>query len=185
MDVFYSYLYGTAGLMALQALPLLASPTIIVTLLSPEARQPTPVEEYFSRALGIAYIALGILSVLLTGAVPLTSSLADTTGESAGTTTDPADPKAPYAVPTLSITMGFHAAMAFFCYARYTTTNSTTFLLGCSGYTVLSAVGLWCLLFASSSGHISRKTGADKRTSGFPFGNKEADKKRRDGKKSL
>lgn len=40
------------------------------------------------------------------------------------------------------------------------------------------------LLFGSSSGHISRKTGADKRVSGFPLPNIEADKKKA-GKKSL
>lgn len=49
----------------------------------------------------------------------------------------------------------------------------------------MAAMGLWCILFGSSNGRISRKTGADKRTSGFPFGNKEADKKRSGGKKSL
>jgi hypothetical protein len=38
-------------------------------------------------------------------------------------------------------------------------------------------MGLWCILFGGSS-HISKRTGADKRTSGWPFGNIEADKKR-------
>jgi hypothetical protein len=38
-------------------------------------------------------------------------------------------------------------------------------------------------LFGTSDGRISRKTGADKRTSGFPFKNAEADKKRA-GKKA-
>jgi hypothetical protein len=38
-------------------------------------------------------------------------------------------------------------------------------------------MGLWCILFGGSS-HISKRTGADKRTSGWPFGNSEADKKR-------
>ena len=45
-------------------------------------------------------------------------------------------------------------------------------------------MGLWCLLFASSGGRITRKTGADKRTSGFPFTNLEADKKK-SGKKRI
>lgn len=40
-------------------------------------------------------------------------------------------------------------------------------------------MGLWCLLFGgSNSGHISRRTGADKRTSGFPFANAAAEKKK-------
>jgi len=42
------------------------------------------------------------------------------------------------------------------------------------------------VLFASSGGRISRKTGADKRTSGFPFGNKEsADAKKRQMGKAI
>jgi hypothetical protein len=48
---------------------------------------------------------------------------------------------------------------------------------------VLAAMGLWCLLFATQDGHISRRTGADKRTSGFPFKNVEADKRK--GRKQI
>jgi len=53
---------------------------------------------------------------------------------------------------------------------------------GVVGSSVLASMGLWCILFASSEGRISKKTGADKRTSGFPFKNVEADK-RKVGKK--
>jgi len=59
----------------------------------------------------------------------------------------------------------------------WTQTGIASFGLGTAGSGVLAAVGLWCLLFASADGRISRKTGADKRTSGFPFKNKEADKR--------
>ncbi len=62
-------------------------------------------------------------------------------------------------------------------------TGSIGFLSGVVGYGFLAAMGLWCILFASSSGRISRKTGADKRTSGFPFKNAEAEKKK--GRKGL
>jgi hypothetical protein len=89
-------------------------------------------------------------------------------------TTDAEDPKAPYAVPVLTISFIYHAASAFFCYARFTSIGQTSFVIGAAGSAGLAAVGLWCILFASSSGRISRKTGADKRTSGFPFGNKES-----------
>jgi hypothetical protein len=41
MDVFYTYTYGTAGWMALQALPLIAAPQMIVAMLSPEVREAT------------------------------------------------------------------------------------------------------------------------------------------------
>ena len=57
------------------------------------------------------------------------------------------------------------------------------FMCGVVGSSVLASIGLWCILFASSDGRISKKTGADKRTSGFPFKNVEADK-RKAGKKS-
>lgn len=53
-----------------------------------------------------------------------------------------------------------------------------SFGLGSIGSVFLGAVALWCILFASSNGKISRKTGADKRTSGFPFKNSEADKRK-------
>ena len=57
-------------------------------------------------------------------------------------------------------------------------TGVTVFSLGMLGSSALAAVGLWCVLFASSDGRISRKTGADKRTSGWPFKNREADKRK-------
>ncbi|PVH74759.1 hypothetical protein DL98DRAFT_575498 [Cadophora sp. DSE1049] len=172
MDVFYTYSYGSAAWLALQAAPLIVSPTIIITLLSPDVREATPLEQYFSRSLGLTLLALGIMIVLLTGSVPLTSSISDTTN--AAVTTEASDPKAPYAVPTLTISMVYHSAMAFYCYARYTGSGQMTFVLGAIGSGALASVGLWCILFASTSGRISRKTGADKRTSGFPFASKES-----------
>ena len=163
-------------------------------------------EDYFCRSLGFALIALGVLTVLLTGSVPLTSTFADgefspsplipSTSNSthtnprnlpasdAGVTTDPSDPKAPYAVPTLTVTTCFHTACAFIGYTQYVRTGQSALVAGVVGYGFFAAMGLWCILFASSSGRISRKTGADKRTSGFPFSNTEADK-RKAGKKGL
>ena len=95
-----------------------------------------------------------------------------------GATTQAEDPKAPYALPTLTITAMFHAVYAFYGYAMWTKTGVMSFSLGTLGSGFLSMVALWCILFASSNGRISRKTGADKRTSGFPFKNAEADKRK-------
>jgi len=64
--------------------------------------------------------------------------------------------------------------MAFYCYANYEQGGQMSFFVGALGSAGLACLGLWCQLFAATSGRISRKTGADKRTSGFPFGNKEA-----------
>jgi hypothetical protein len=75
--VYYFYSYGTAAWMALQAAPLIASPTMIVTLLSPEVREPSTLEVYFSRTLGFCLLTIGILNVLLTGSVPLSSRLTE------------------------------------------------------------------------------------------------------------
>ncbi|KAF2496123.1 hypothetical protein BU16DRAFT_526646 [Lophium mytilinum] len=179
MDVYYFYTFSTAGWMALQAAPLILSPTIIVAMLSPEVRDPSILEVYFSRSLGFSLITIGILAVLLTGSVPLSSRLT----EAGGTTTDPSDPKAPYAVPTLMVTLVFHTTIAFYTYALWTQTGVTSFALGTTFSTLLAVIGGWVILFGSSSGRISRKTGADKRTSGFPFKNAEASK--RSGKKAL
>lgn len=53
-----------------------------------------------------------------------------------------------------------------------------SFTLAMGVYGALSAIGLWCMLFASTNGRISRRTGADKRLGGFPFGNSETSKMR-------
>jgi len=172
MDVFYAYTYGTAGYLALQAAPMIISPQMIVTLLSPEVREASTLETYFSRSFGFTLITVGVLCVLLTGSVPLNSRF-----DPGAVTTEATDPKAPYAVPTLTITMIFHAAAAFYSYMMWTETGVASYALGVVGSGVLAAIGLWCILFASSEGRISRRTGADKRTSGFPFKNVEAEKR--------
>ncbi|KAF2255493.1 hypothetical protein BU26DRAFT_471044 [Trematosphaeria pertusa] len=158
--------------MAMQAAPLIASPTMIVALLSPEVREASTLEVYFSRLLGFALLTIGCMNVLLTGSVPLSSRLSE------GATTSASDPKAPYALPTLTITAFFHAACGFYQYGLWTEIGIVSFGLGTIGSGFLCAVALWCILFASSDGRISRKTGADKRTSGFPFKNTEADKRK-------
>jgi len=153
MDVYYAYSYATAGWMILQSIPLLTTPTMMVTLLSPEVRETTPLEAYFCRSLGLALIAMGLLSVLLTGSIPLTSSFADPS-------THLEDPIAPYALPTLVITSLYHAAVAFFCYMMWTEVGNFPFAISTLAGSSLAAIGVWCVLFASSNGRLSRKTGA-------------------------
>jgi hypothetical protein len=86
-------------------------------------------------------------------------------------------PSDPYATPTLIITMLYHSTTAFYAYARYSRSDQSAFVLGAIGSGALAAMGLWVIMFGQSS-HISERTGADKRTSGWPFRNTEADKKR-------
>lgn len=128
----------------------------------------TAIEIYFARCFGFALLAIAVLSVMLTGSIPLTAG---------PVTTEEDDPKAPYAVPTLIVTSIFHSACAAYAYTWYVSSGQGLFAAGVAGYSSIAAVGLWCMLFASSNGKINRRTGADKRTAGFPFKNSEAAKK--------
>ena len=74
--------------------------------------------------------------------------------------------------------MLYHAANAFYTYIRYNSSNGQIgYLLGSLGSTAMAVFALWILLFANTKGHISKRTKADKRTSGFPFQNSEAEKR--------
>jgi hypothetical protein len=110
--------------------------------------------------------------MLLTGVIPLMSDVKEPV-----TTEEETNPQTPYAVPTLVVTSIFHSACAFYAWTWYVYGGHGLFAVGVAGYGTIAAVGLWCMLFASSHGKISRRTGADKRTAGYPFKNKEAAKK--------
>jgi hypothetical protein len=71
-----------------------------------------------------------------------------------------------------------HGSTAFYCWARWNHTDQTGYLLGFVGSAVLASFGIWCLMFGGDKARISRRTGADKRTSGFPFRNTEADRRK-------
>lgn len=92
------------------------------------------------------------------------------------------DSLAPYSSAVLLLTTTYHGATAFYCWACYSAIgsgNQTGYLIGSVASAVLGSWGLWCSLFGgSASGRISRRTGADKRTSGFPFRNTEADRRK-------
>lgn len=92
--------------------------------------------------------------------------------------TDPPDSLAPNATAVVLISLLHFSAEAFYCYARYNITQQTGYLLGSLGSALFASFGLWVLLFGGQPGHRSKRTGADKRTSGFPFGNAEASKRR-------
>ncbi|GAQ33956.1 hypothetical protein AKAW_01727 [Aspergillus niger] len=191
MDVFYAYTYSTAGWLSLQSVALIAVPEMMTTMLEQESRQPsctspplvlsplpttqtntiTAIETYLSRCLGMSLLTIAILTVMLTGSIPLTASITDPV------TTDDSDPKAPYAVPTMQVTTIFHFISAGYAYAWFADKGQLAFGVGMVVSGALASLGIWCALFASSNGKISRKTGADKRTTGFPFKNREAEKK--------
>ena len=72
--------------------------------------------------------------------------------------------------------------MAVYCYVTWMGTYSGTvpFLLGALGYGVFACMGFWAIMFGTEKGRISKRTGADKRTTGFPFKNSQAYDKKRD-----
>nr|POE50128.1 hypothetical protein CFP56_71591 [Quercus suber] len=172
---FTLYTYGTSGYLALQSLPLLFTPGLIVSLLASEPRRMTDLETYFSRSLGSAFLLIAALNLLLTGSIPLSSSAAagvvnaiDSNGLS----------KDPYAYPTLIVTTVYHALIAFYIYAnlQWTAPGGWSFALGAGLVlsTLLFCMGMWTVMFGTEAGRVSKKTGADKRTSNFPFENKES-----------
>ena len=114
--------------------------------------------------------------LFFTGSIPLSSSKAEPIS------TEDSDPKAPYAVPILRITTIFHGISLIYCYVRYVNYGQVGFMLGAIGYGIMAAMGMWSIIFGTTGGHISKRTGADKRTSGFPFKNAEAYNKKRDKK---
>ncbi|KAI3331935.1 hypothetical protein HD806DRAFT_175059 [Xylariaceae sp. AK1471] len=173
MDAVSAYSFASCLWNGLQAVPLMIGPQAISSLLA--AQQHTQatvhvagdVETYLARSLGFALLALGLVTVVLTGSVPV------------GSTVDiSAEAISPYAAPVILVTALYHSVGAFYCWARYTATGQTGYFLGFAGSAVLAAYGTWCMLFGGEKGRISRRTGADKRTSGFPFRNAEADRRK-------
>ena len=74
---------------------------------------------------------------------------------------------------------------AFYLYMQYARYGQAGFLLGLVGYAGVAVLGMWWLMFGTGPGRISKRTGADKRTGGFPFKNVESEKKKVGRKKAL
>ncbi|KAK3336446.1 hypothetical protein B0T19DRAFT_437208 [Cercophora scortea] len=175
MDSVSAYSFASLAWLSIQAVPLIVWPQFIISILTADEHYVnvtvphyiSVVLHYFARSLGLSQLAIGMLLVVLSGALPLTS-VVDT----------PDNSVSPYADAVVLVSIFYHASTAFYGYTRYnSSTGELGYLLGSIGSGVLAAFALWISLFASGS-HISRRTGADKRTSGFPFKNRESDKRR-------
>lgn len=59
-------------------------------------------------------------------------------------------------MPTLAITLVYHAIVAFYCWTQYSNGLILSYALAAGVSALLVAVGGWCLLFASTEGRISR-----------------------------
>lgn len=146
-----------------------------------EPRRITDLETYLCRSFGLALLVLSLLTLILTGALPLTT--AGTRSE----TPDPSAPKDPNAFPVLVITTSYHALTAFYLYTQLTYSWNFAFTCGIIGSTALFGLGVWVAMFGEGKGRVSKTTGADKRTSGYPFKNEESakEKKKESKRKSV
>uniref|UniRef100_L7JDI5 Uncharacterized protein n=1 Tax=Pyricularia oryzae (strain P131) TaxID=1143193 RepID=L7JDI5_PYRO1 len=158
MEAISAYSLATCAWLGAQAFPMLLTPGFVNSMLV----------EGYEPASCLAQLALSLLSLALSGVLPLApAASAD-------------DSISPYADAAVLLTALYHAANAFHSWARWGATGgSAAYGLGFVGSGVLAAFGLWCLMFAGDKGRISKRTGADKRTSGFPFRNVEADKRKK------
>ncbi|KAK3498330.1 hypothetical protein B0T13DRAFT_259155 [Neurospora crassa] len=179
-DSISTYAFASLGWLSLQAVPLIVWPTFISSMLTENAGHAhapavvNVVETYFARYLGFSQLTIGLLIVTLSGALPLTTNV-----------TSPNDPNSPYANAVVFISMFYHTIGAAYGYSRYTSSGGHVgYLLGFTGSAIMSAYALWLFMFAGEQGKVNATTGADKRTSNFPFKNAEAEK-RFDGDKRV
>ncbi|KAG7292943.1 hypothetical protein NEMBOFW57_002988 [Staphylotrichum longicolle] len=182
MDSVSTYSVASLAWLASQAVPLIIWPSLVTTLLRVDGAAQGPqygvahvsLEQYFARSLGLSQLALGSLLLVLSGTLPL-DSMAD--APRADDTTAPT----PYATAAVFVSALYHAATASYSYSRYYTTGGQLgYLFGCLGASVMAVFGLWVLMFAGPGNRrVSRRTGADKSTSGWPFRNAEADRRKR------
>ncbi|KAH7163014.1 hypothetical protein B0J13DRAFT_518258 [Dactylonectria estremocensis] len=163
MSAIASYSFGNLAWLGTQALPLIIWPSFIGSILRAEDEVTSPLEAYFARSLGFALLALGLVVVVLSGAVPLTSA-ANASSEEVS----------PYASATILISTFHHASAAFYCYGRYTWTGESGYLFGCMGSAIFASFGLYCVMFAGDTAMVSRYHHFDQSTSGFPFKNKQS-----------
>jgi hypothetical protein len=131
----------------------------------------------------LVLLALAGIVILLSGAVPLGQDIskAQEEDEEDGTIRDP------YAYPMLVVTTIYHALSAFYLYTQVAYGFSFAYGSGLVISSLLACVGIWVSLFGTEKGRISKTTGADKRTSGFPFANSESarEKKKESKRRSM
>lgn len=163
MDAVSTYSFGNLAWLSSQALPLILWPSFIGSLLRSDEAHASPVEEYFARSLGFALLALGLIIVLLSGAVPLGSEV-----------DAPANGISPYASAVMVVSTMYHASAGFYCYGRYSWTHETGYLLGAIGSGIFATFALYCVMFAGDKAMISKYHKFDQSTSGFPFKNSES-----------
>ncbi|KAI9064457.1 hypothetical protein FKP32DRAFT_1757719 [Trametes sanguinea] len=156
--VITAWAWGSAGLLVILSVPLILSPRLLLFLSETGTERRvslTPLESYMALHAGILLFALALALVFNIPADHMDLTVTRRT------------PGHPLLGP-LSV------ACVIISFISYNTKSvgSLSFMVFLGSGTI-GLWGLWALLFAGSS-YISRKTGADKRTSRFLFGNKSA-----------
>lgn len=168
---------------------------------------PIPaLEALLARSLGLGLLLIAFLTLLFSGEVQRIYGEADSTTNALETLctlllplpltpalSPPSTPRkrgkyqgrrltcALDGVPTLGATLVYHFAtgIVFYSYSYNTALSSAWLTLGSLTHLGLGAGAMMLLMFGKQAPRLSKRTGADKRTSGFPFGNKEADKRKK------
>ncbi|KAI0807565.1 hypothetical protein C8Q74DRAFT_1188685 [Fomes fomentarius] len=157
-SVISSWAWVSAALLLVVAAPLILSPKLLLFLSETglERRAAlTPLESFLAWNTGIL---LNVLAVALIMNIP----------------SGPEDLTAKRDAPGHPLLESLSAACLLISFISYNTASVGSLgLLLCLGSGTIGLWGFWAILFAGSS-RISRKTGADKRTSRFLFGNKAA-----------
>ncbi|TKX27556.1 hypothetical protein C1H76_0394 [Elsinoe australis] len=143
---------------------------MIVWMLSPDPRTVTSLETFLARSFAASLLLVAFLNLLLSGELQAIFAEAGA-----------ADVNSPYASPTLYATLIYNTASCIMLYTySYSHSLSSSWLTtGSLLHLILASSGLLLIMFGQGPGHISKRTGADKRTSGFPFKNAESDRKKR------
>ncbi|KAL7283409.1 hypothetical protein ACG7TL_002839 [Trametes sanguinea] len=156
--VITAWAWGSAILLVILAAPLILSPRLLLFLSETGTERRvslTPLESYMALQAGILLFAIALALVFNIPA-------------------DHMDLTATHRTPGHPLLGPLSGSCVIISFISYNTRSvgSLSFMVFLGSGTI-GLWGLWALLFAGSS-YISRKTGADKRTSRFLFGNKSA-----------
>ena len=176
-----SGLYLTA-----QSLPLLLTPRLALTLLTATTRTspPTDLETHLSRSLALPFLILaGLVAAEVVRSISQSESESENRNQNQGiaAATGPS-----HLVPALT---ALHGLSMLHSYVSYSSTRYSSFggqgasapgilLLDVAASGFLAVYGLWVLMFGFGPGHISRRTGRDKRVSGWPLGKGDRERKK-------
>ncbi|KAI0336560.1 hypothetical protein GY45DRAFT_1350267 [Cubamyces sp. BRFM 1775] len=156
--VITAWAWTSALLLLVLAVPLILSPRLLLFLSETgiERRAAlTPLESFMAVHTGLLLFAVALALIFN---IPPDNMEVTSKGEAHGH-------------PLLGPLSSVCVLISFIAY-NTTSVGGLSFLI-CLGSGVIGAWGLWAVLFSGPS-YLSRKTGADKRTSRFLFGNKAA-----------